>query len=533
MYLPLPTPEEMAAWDNKSIVEYGLKPEILMENASREAFGLIKCRFKNLSGCSALVFAGSGNNGGDAFALARHLWNSDVKVMTLHSKLLKEYDGAAGYHLSLMLKLDIPNFHLSEYNLDFIKDVDIIVDGLLGTGFTGELRQDYVQWIKAINNVGARSYVISLDIPSGIDGVTGEPSPVAVRADDTVAFEEAKLGLLQPEARDHVGCLSIKKIGIPRKIKSDSPPKNYLLDVNILDRLTVPRRTMHKGEGGHVLVLGGSQALSGAAVLTCLGALRSGAGLVTLACPAELAGRIKGGWPEIMTLPLGEGMHWHRDMIVALQEHLSRFDAVVAGPGIGRDSSTMEFLSAYLDILHPRTLFDADALYFLSLEQSYLEKISQFREVLLTPHPGEMARFFGVTADQINQERTRYVQEFSFRYKINLVLKGAATLIAGSDRHFYVSPFATPNLAVGGSGDVLAGIIGSLMAQNLSTQDAASVGVYWHGLAGKELENTYPYRGNLAREIADILPQVLAGCKGRKREDKVFFFCSKTHTTRD
>ena len=525
MYLPLPTPQEMAAWDKRSMDEFDLRPELLMENASREAFSQIKSRFADLSGRTALIFAGSGNNGGDAFALARHLWNSGVKVMTLHSKRLKEYEGATGYHLSVLRKLEIPYSYLSEYNLDFIKDVDIIVDGLLGTGFTGELREDYVHWIKAINKIGARAYVISLDIPSGIDGITGEPSPVAVKADDTVAFEEAKLGLMQPEAREYVGCLSIKKIGIPQCIKNDNPPKHYVLDIDILNRLETPRRTMHKGEGGHVLVLGGSQSLSGAAVLACLGALRAGAGLVTLACPADLAGQIRCGWPEIMTLPLGQGFYWRRDMFGQLKDELTRFDSVVVGPGMGRDDDTREFFCDYLENVHPRTLFDADALYFLAGDNSLMSRLSQSSEVVLTPHPGEMARFFSVSPAQVNQDRISYVRKFSAKFRVNLVLKGASTLIAGVDQHFYISPFATSNLAVGGSGDVLAGIIGSLMTQSLSTLDAASLGVYWHGLSGKELEKAYPFRGNMAREIADTLPAVLSRYKGKKCEDKVFFFC--------
>jgi len=518
MYLPLPTPEEMAAWDHKSTQDFGLWPEILMENASREAFRVIRRRFNDLPGRSALIFAGSGNNGGDSFALSRHLWNEGVKVMILHSKRLKEYNGAAGYHLSLLRSLDIPYMYLYEYNLDFLKGVDMVVDGLLGTGFSGQLREDYVQWIKAINKLGEKSYVISLDIPSGIDGVTGKPSPVAVMADDTVAFEEAKLGLFQPEAREYVCCLTICKIGIPQRIKTDNPPIHFALDIDVLDRLAVPKKTMHKGQGGHILVLGGSRGLCGAAVLTCVGALRAGSGLVTLACPGDLAREARYAWPEIMTMPLGEGVSWHPDMLGQVKEELDRFDSVVIGPGMGRESGALDFIKGYVEFVHPRSLFDADALYCLALEESLLKSLSSLKEVILTPHPGELARFFGLSAREINRDRCHYAREFSFRYKLNMVLKGACTIISGNDEHFYISPFATPSLAVGGSGDVLAGVIGSLMGQKLDTLDAANAGVYWHGLAGKELESTFPFRGNLAREIADALPEVLARYKGEIRE---------------
>jgi ADP-dependent NAD(P)H-hydrate dehydratase / NAD(P)H-hydrate epimerase len=520
MYLPLPTPDEMALWDRLTMDELGILPEILMENASREALNVIKYRFESLRGGSALVFAGSGNNGGDAFALARHLWNHDVKVMILHSKRLKEYTGSSGYQLSLATSLEIPLMYLHEYNLDFLKGVDIIVDGLLGTGFSGQLTHDYVKWIKNINKLGEKSYVISLDIPSGIDGITGKPSPVAVRADDTVTFEEAKLGLLQPPAREYVGCLAVGKIGIPMKIKRDNPPRHFGLSVRVLDQIAFPKKTMHKGESGHVLVVGGSAGLSGAALLSSLGALRSGSGLVTIACPAGLARDIRSGWPEIMVLPLGQGQDWHEGLMSDLEPHISRFNSVVIGPGMGREEHTGGFVKAYLEKMHQRTIFDADALYFFARDESFMKNISGSKNVIFTPHPGEMGRFFNVSAEAINRDRTHFAEEFIRKYRVNLVLKGACTIIAGKDSPFYVSPFAAPNLAIGGSGDVLSGVMGSLLARGFEAVDAANIGVYWHALAGKEMARDYPFRGNLAREIADALPKVLAGV--RDTEDECF-----------
>ena len=520
MYLPLPTPQEMALWDRLSMEEMGIVPEILMENASREALNVIKYRFERLRGCSALVFAGSGNNGGDAFALARHLWNHDVKVMVLHSKRLKEYSAAAGYHLSLARKLDIPLMYLYEYNLDFLKRVDIIVDGLLGTGFSGKLRDDFVKWIKAINKLAIDSYVISLDIPSGIDGITGRPSPVAVKADDTVTFEEAKLGLLQPPARDYVGCLAVGKIGIPNVIKKENPPQHFGLSIRVLDQIARPRKTMHKGQAGHVLVVGGSQGLSGAAILSALGALRSGAGLVTVACPSGLAGIIRSGWPEIMVLPLGNEIQWHQSMLSDLEHVLHKFDSVVIGPGMGREDQTSGFVTGYLDAMHPKTIFDADALYFFARDRSMMKNLSHRQEVIFTPHPGEMGRFFNVSAAEINTDRTGFSRKFISEFGVNLVLKGACTIIAGKDSPLYVSPIAAPNLAIGGSGDILSGIIGSLLAQGLGAVDASNTGVYWHALAGQGLAKRYPFRGNLAREVADALPEVMA--RVRKVEENCF-----------
>ncbi|WP_045214856.1 bifunctional ADP-dependent NAD(P)H-hydrate dehydratase/NAD(P)H-hydrate epimerase [Desulfonatronovibrio magnus] len=518
MYLPLPTPGEMGAWDRMAMNEVGILPEILMENASREALNVIKFRFNSFKGGSALVFAGSGNNGGDAFALARHLWNHDVKVMILHSKRLKEYQGAAGYHLSLVKTLNIPLMYLHEYNLDFLKDVDIIVDGLLGTGFSGELRQDYVDWIKAINKLGCKSYVISLDIPSGINGITGKPNPVAVKADDTITFEEAKLGLLQADAREFTGCLSVGKIGIPKKIKRDNPPQHFGMTVQVLEQLAFPKKTMHKGHGGHVLIIGGSSGMSGAALLSALGALRSGAGLVTIACPAGLTGDIRSCWPEIMLLPLGNAKSWSQELMDELTPELHRFTSIVIGPGMGRDESTRDFIRSFARQTANKIIFDADALFLLASDQELIKTLPDKKNAVFTPHPGEMARFFNVPASDINLDRTKFAREFVQKFQVNLVLKGAGTIIASPDSPFYVSPFAAPNLAVGGSGDVLAGVIASLMGQQLSPVDACNIGVYWHGLAGKELEKKYPLRGNLAREIADYLPAVLA--KVRENENK-------------
>ena len=507
MFAPLPTPGEMSEWDRTCMETYGPSGAILMENASREALHVLSRHFGELKGRCAVIFAGSGNNGGDAFALARQLWNHNVKVMILHTKEREDYSGDSAYHMDLALKLDIPCFYLPEYNLDFLKKIDIVVDGLLGTGFQGPLREDSQKWIKAINKLGKNSFVLSLDIPSGINGTTGIPSPVAVCANVTVTFEAAKLGLFLPPSRDYVGQLTIKKIGIPRTIKNQLPPTHVALTEKILRHFPMPHTTMHKGEAGHVLILGGSEAFTGAPLLSALGALRSGAGLVTIASPRELVHEIKSGWPDIMTLPLGSGRQWDRACMENLKPHLSRFSAVVFGPGLGRDQGAMDFLHAYLEMPHPRTLFDADALYFLAEHQDLMQKVPNTS--IVTPHPGEMSRFFDITAREINADRAAYVRKFTQKFTMNILLKGAATIISDGEDPIYISPFATPNLALGGAGDVLSGIIATLLTRDISPLMAAQLGVYWHGLCGQILARDFPFRGNLAQEIAHTLPKAL------------------------
>jgi NAD(P)H-hydrate epimerase len=502
----LPTPEEMSRWDRLTIDEFGLSGQILMENASRAALYALKKEFGPLRDRSVMVFAGPGNNGGDAFALARHLVNLGAKVLILHAKHLAQYTHDSAYHLKLAMDMGIACSYLPEYEMDLVPKIDILVDGLLGTGFQGPLRPNVQAWIKAINKLGERSYVLSLDIPSGLNGATGEPMPMAVEADLTVTFEEAKLGLFLPPAKRHVGKLVTAKIGIPRHIKEQHPPAHVALDADLADLLPSPSSTMHKGEAGHLLILGGSVGLTGAPMLAARAAFRSGAGLVSIGGPKALT-LAYGSFPEVMTLGLGDFDQWSAECFDSLLAHLHRFSAVVLGPGLGRTEGAMAFLERYLEQPHPRTLYDADALFLLAQRPDLLAKLGP--ETVLTPHPGEMANFFGIAASAINLARARYAREFSFGHSVNLVLKGAATIVAGHEDPISISPFCAPNLAIAGSGDVLAGVIGSLMAQGHPPLTAAQIGVYWHGYAGEHLAIDFPYRGNTPLEIADHLPTAL------------------------
>lgn len=514
MFVYLPTPEEMAHWDKLTTDEFGLSGKILMENASRDALHVLKKEFGPLANKSAIIFAGSGNNGGDGFAFARHLVNHGVKTLVLHAKHQHEYLHDAAYHLRLAMKMGISCSYLPEYELDFLPKIDIIVDALLGTGFNGELRPNYQSWIKAINKLGKESFVLAMDIPSGLNGTTGEPMPLAVKADATVTFEEAKLGLFLPPAQKYVGKVFVEKIGIPKHIKDANPTSHVALSQELVHLIAPPSPTIHKGDSGHLLVVGGSAGLSGAPLMAARAAIRSGAGLVTLACPKGIA-TPNAGFPEIMTLGLGSSEDWDAECMHDLDKHLHRFSAVVFGPGLGRSQGAANFLKEYLEAVHPQTVFDADALFLLAQQQELLQRITN--NSVLTPHPGEMANFYGVSALEINLARAKYARDFSFSHKVNLVLKGAATIISGQEDPIAISPFSTPNLAIAGSGDVLAGLIGSLMAQNFPPLTAAQIGVYWHGYAGRILADEYPYRGNTPLEIADCLPKALKEWKNANR----------------
>ena len=507
MNIPLPTPQEMGHWDRLSIETYGIPGEMLMENASREAFHVLLERVRSLEGLQVILFAGSGNNGGDAFALSRHLSDSGARCMVLHTRRQDDYSGETAFHLTLAKKVGVPLVYLPEYNLDFLTAPDIIVDGLLGTGFQGPLRQDYLDWITHINQFKGRAQIMALDIPSGLSGLTGRADPTAVRADCTVTFGAAKVGLFLPEAREFTGELHTRTIGIPREVQDSNPPQCFGLNQDILTHLPAIKPTEHKGNAGHVLILGGSFGLSGAPTLAGLGVLRSGGGLVTVGCPKGVSSEVKQGWPEIMTLPLGPGKTWSAACFEDLKPQLNNVDAVVLGPGMGRNEGGTEFVQTYLRADHPPTVIDADGLFHLAQDRKLWSLLSP--ETILTPHPGEMARLCDRTIADIQKDRITQARQLADRIGCILVLKGAGTVVAAPGRPVSVSPVACPSLAIGGSGDVLSGILGSLTARGLDPYKTACVGVYWHGLAGRTLESMSPHQGNLAREIAHILPRAL------------------------
>jgi NAD(P)H-hydrate epimerase len=505
----------MGRWDRMAIEEFGIHGEILMENASREALHVLLQEFGPVEGKRVLLFAGSGNNGGDAFALARHLADRGARCLVLHTKPIEAYTGETAFHAGLAKKAEVACQEIAEHELGAFASPDIVVDGLLGTGFQGELRADYQERIELINRLGHRAFVLAIDIPSGLSGLTGRPGAAAVRAECTVSFEAAKLGLFLPEARAYLGRLHTRPIGIPATIRREHPPDAFGMSESVFAELPRLDLDAHKGRAGHVLIIGGSPGLTGATTLAALGALRSGAGLVTVASPASLCKEIKQGWPEIMTLPLKPGTGWSESSIRFIAERLHGFQAVVFGPGIGRDHGAGEALRAYLQTEHPPTLIDADGLFALAKGQG-LQAMLQADDVI-TPHPGEMATLLGTSVQAVQSDRIAATRRAVEALACVVVLKGAGSIVQGAQTPVFISPFACPALAVGGSGDVLAGLIGSLLAAGLPSLSAARLGVYWHGAAGEMLSKECPARGNLAQDIAHALPRTATAYQSAHR----------------
>ncbi|UJX40515.1 NAD(P)H-hydrate dehydratase [Desulfovibrio sp. JY] len=503
---PLPTPQEIAGWDAASVAECGMSFLALMENASREAMHALVGEVGDVCGKTVLLLAGPGNNGGDAVALARHLDGLGARVTIALARPRGRYKGAAGFNARLAARLGLPMIPLAKADLSGGNGPDIVVDGLLGTGFSGELRQEMRKVVEAVNRLAGRSYIFALDIPSGLSGATGAASPVAVTADATVTFEAAKTGLVVPQAAPYVGKLLVRQIGIPRRVRNDHPCRSWRMTPRLASALPAPDPLLHKGSAGRVVVVGGSRGLTGAPLLAGLGALRAGAGLVSVACPGAVEIALKAGHPDVMTLPVGAGDHFGPADAGTIRDFVATAGAVALGPGLGRHPDTGGFLRELLP-LPCRLILDADALFFLANDPELKGKIGP--DTIITPHPGEAARLLGSDIAAALADRLEAARALAATYGCVAVLKGPATIVAAPDGRAAVSPVVAPNLAVGGSGDVLSGLAGAVACTPLSPLLAACLAVYWHGLAGARLAALYPRRGNLASEIADMLPRAL------------------------
>ena len=527
---PLPFPQEIRAWD-QGAKAFGLPEMLLMENAAKAAFDVIRRHCPDIAGKTIWLIMGSGNNGGDAACLARYLLDAGARPLVLHTKALGQLKGASGQHAKVAKASGVPfrrlRYQRDGWNLPNSSQPHIIIDGLLGTGFRGSLRADVLALVEAVNSLAVGRTVVSLDIPSGLDACTGNPMPTAVRAGLTISFAAAKPGIVLPCAKEWTGTVHVCDIGIPAVIRVKERCSAYLLDAQCLSPLTrrsaLPENSF-KNTFGHVLVLGGARGYGGAAHLAARAALRTGAGLVTVAAPATAVADIKCGWPEIMTLALEDTEQcWPSSISPRLKSLIESCTSLVVGPGMGRGQDGAEFLHALLALpRRPPIVFDADALALLSYDPKLFAKVRE--EDILTPHPGEAGMLLGLTAQAVQADRWAALENLCARSCGVNVLKGAGTMVRQSTSPILICPYDIPQLAVGGSGDVLAGCLGGLLAsrgeivQKCSADLAwgchpslltAGVGVALHALAGRSLAQQWPLRGNTSAETADALPQVL------------------------
>jgi NAD(P)H-hydrate epimerase len=487
-----------------------------------------------------LALVGPGNNGGDALVAARHLTHHGWKV---ECWTWARHENRPDLVNSLQ-EVGVPILDIKGKERDFTSALQrstLVLDGLLGTGLTRDIAGDLAEIIGQVQ--ASRLPIVAIDIPTGIDSDTGTVRGTAAIAAMTVALGVLKYGHVLAPGPRYCGEIFLGDIGLGSEAEKAIVNGELLSPEGIQALLPQRSPDAHKGDFGKVMIVAGSINYVGAAALAVSGALRSGAGLVTLGCPGDLLGMLAAKLTENTFLPLPSDL----GVLAAhaadkLRSNLEGYDALLVGCGISNDKATTGFLRNLLDATTgasrtgPRTIgfaartpeektseegssgalpslvLDADALNILSEWDDWHRSVPPGS--VLTPHPGEMARLLGTTVESVQGDRVGAARQAASDWKQVVVLKGANTIIAGPDGHIYVSPFANAALAVGGSGDVLAGCIAGFIAQGLKPVDAAQVGVFLHGMAGEMLSEEYGPSGGLAGE----LPVLLARASKKLRE---------------
>lgn len=505
----LVTAAEMREIDRQAIEVIGLPGVVLMENAGRGAADAIERRFAAHRPGPVLVLAGRGNNGGDGFVVARHLLNRGWQVATLVLAAAEQVTGDAAIHLQALLRGEgaVHYAGTSEALVAYLAErrPRLLVDALLGTGLNSEVRDLIAEAIDWIN--GAALPVVALDLPSGVDATSGQVLGRAVRADLTVTFAFAKVGQASGPGAGLIGELVTVDIGIPRTLLDQVSDFHLLVDADVARQL-VPARpvTGHKGTFGHLLVVAGSLGKSGAAAMTAEGGLRVGAGLVTAACPASIQEVLAIKLTEVMTVPLPDRAGVLEAAALSLIEGLwLDKQAVALGPGLGLTEDVCELVCSLVRSCPLPLVLDADGLNAIAADPSILLQ-QHGPPAILTPHPGEMARLIGGTVLQVEDDRVGTARAFACQYKVVLVLKGARTIIALPDGRVRINSTGNPGMASGGTGDVLTGVIGGLLAQGLGPEEAAVLGVYLHGRAGDRLRPRLGEAGMTATDLLRELP---------------------------
>jgi len=509
--IPIVSNLQMRECDRVTIEDIGLPGIVLMENAARSVTEVATEMLDgDVSGSRILVFCGKGNNGGDGFAVARLLQNAGAEITLFLIGKKTSLNGDTKLNCQLFQKLggkvsEVKNFAELPAS-DFV--CDLIVDGLLGTGMKGKTRGLYDAVICKINEISAP--VLSIDIPSGVNGDTGQTAGEAVSADRTVSFGLLKCGLIFSPGKELSGQISIADIGIPPQVIKAQNISCQLVEPSDV-RLSIPRRhpTAHKGDVGVVYLLAGSPGMTGAATLAARGAIRSGAGLTTVGVPLSLNQIMEVKLTETMThgLPETEFGYLSLEALPNVTQLLGWADVFAFGPGMGRHPETQELLTNILKKTNLPTVIDADGLYMLSKNRKLLNNLPD--NCVLTPHTGEFIRLAEISMKELYKDRLKIASEFAIKWKTIIVLKGPSTVIAAPDGSTFVTMTGNTGMATGGSGDVLMGIIAGFIAQGLNPLKAAWTGTFIMGKAGDRASMEKGQHGMLAGDIVDCLPYAI------------------------
>ncbi len=499
---PAVTAAQMRAIEARAAT-LGVPTASLMANAGA---ALAQVAAKHLAQAGrCVVVCGPGNNGGDGFVAALRLASAGHYVVA--QPLTDESTGDAG-PARAALRLAHPEV-LQRPGFEPQKG-DVVVDAIFGTGLSREPIDRFAEAIARINTWrAAGATVVAADVPSGLDSDEGRAWSSVVQADHTVCFGCLKRGLAVEPGASLAGQVSVLDIGVPRaalEALAGQTPVVELEEVDAIRRLPPRAANTHKGTYGHVLLIAGSPGKSGAAALAGLGALRGGAGLVTVAAREDGLGDVLRHAPELMGAALGsDGGLAPSDELATAQASVGKA-ALVVGPGLNRGPGTPAWLQALLSQPGVPLVLDADGLNALAGHTDALA--SARRPVIITPHPAELGRLTGMSAAQVNADRLGVATRFAVAHACVVVLKGARTVIASPSGAAFINPTGNPGMATGGTGDVLSGLVGALCAQGLAPLDAAIVGVYAHGLAGDLAAERHGRLGLIASDVVQALGEV-------------------------
>ncbi len=498
----------------------GLPTSVLMENAGKAVAEEVRRILGAINQQHILILIGAGNNGGDGLVAARHLhdWGAKVSLYLFGQRLPDDSN------LELVRQRGIICVEAAQgENLDRIDDLllsaNAVIDALFGTGKSRPLGEIFLQALDRVSKAKERQpglHIIALDLPSGLNADSGAVDPACLYADNTITLGFPKPGLFNPPGAERAGKITVADIGIPSYLAEQATTE---LITNEWARSVLPKRPLgaNKGSFGRVLVVAGSINYIGAAYLACSGAIRVGAGLVTLATATSLQPILASKLTEVTYLPLPESSPGIISPQAArlIHQELSYYDVLLLGCGLGQSQSAIEFIKSTLCQLKPATLslvLDADALNTLAKTPNWWQQLAD--DAILTPHPGEMARLAGVSIEEVQSDRVGITRKVAQEWHKTIVLKGAYTVIVTPDGQARISPIANPGLASAGTGDVLTGIIAGLLAQGLTLSDAAACGVYLHGEAGEMVRDRLGDAGMIATDLLPALPLVIRQLKG-------------------
>ncbi len=478
--------EQLMALEQAAMQDMGVSAYELMQRAANAAFYLMAQRQNDKTNC--LVLVGGGNNGGDGLVFARRWLEAGRSVTVISLNKENIWEGAAEQAYKDLVKSggEVLNFLPCDVDLSYY---DLIVDAILGTGVTREIKGTMAAWIEYINQSGIT--ILSLDTPTGLHPDTGEILSFAVQAEFTISFIANKTGFFLNDGPNCVGRLSCDDLGIPSEIYENiaAPVMRQENGEDQIHYLNSRKRTFHKGDAGYVLVVGGNSGFSGATVLAGLAALRTGAGLVSIAAHPDSVTAIRSAQAELMVHPIHS--------TAEIEPLFERAAVIIIGPGLGQDSWAQSLLEAVLKSDKPLVV-DADALNLLAKDP---QKSDNW---VLTPHPGEAARMLHKSTKNIQQARLHNARAIQDKFGGVVVLKGANSLITTVDDVPTVCAEGNPGMATAGMGDVLTGVIASLIAQGIPQLEATKLGVWLHASAG-DMAAINGERGMIA---SDLLPEL-------------------------